>query len=157
MGKRYLIDSNILIGFSGTIIDDEFNISVINKIEVLGHPSAEGNLKRFINSANILDLDTETTERTIKLRIKHSIKMPDSIIAATALEYRLIVFSAQKCVGEHGCRIGMAHYKNMLTFMLFIPFFCQCRRITVIIIYDFKIIFFAVARAVSVVRINGVE
>ena len=86
MGKRYLIDSNILIEFSGkllpekslglvsTIIDDEFNISVINKIEVLGYPSVDNKLKNFINSANILNLDTNIAERTIELRINHSIK-----------------------------------------------------------------------------------
>lgn len=49
MGKRFLIDTNVLIEFTGKmlpdkthafiskIIDEEFNISVINKIEVLGH------------------------------------------------------------------------------------------------------------------------
>ena len=49
MGKRYLIDTNILIEYSSNylpikaqnfvskIIDEDFNISVINKIEILGH------------------------------------------------------------------------------------------------------------------------
>ena len=51
MGKRYLIDTNALIEFQAKIlpinghafvaktIDEEFNISVINKIEVLGYAS----------------------------------------------------------------------------------------------------------------------
>lgn len=105
MGKRYLIDSNVLIEFTGkllpkkslelisSIIDKEFNISVINKIEVLGHPSAGNKLKNFINSANILDLDKRIAEKTIELRKKHSIKIPDAIIAATALESRLILLT----------------------------------------------------------------
>jgi hypothetical protein len=51
MGERYLIDSNALIEYIGKslpanaqaflsgIIDQEFNISFVNKIEILGHPS----------------------------------------------------------------------------------------------------------------------
>lgn len=105
MGKRYLIDSNVLIEFSGnllpqasidlisSIIDEEFNISFINKIEVLGHPSADKNLRDFINSANIIDINPDITERTIKLRANHSIKLPDAIIAATALEYNLVLLT----------------------------------------------------------------
>lgn len=105
MGKRYLIDSNILIEFSGkllpekslglvsSIIDDEFNISVINKIEVLGYPSVDNKLRNFINSANLINLDTNITERTIELRINHSIKIPDAIIAATALKHKLILLT----------------------------------------------------------------
>ncbi len=105
MGKRYLIDSNVLIEFSGkllpqttidlisSIIDEEFNISFINKIEVLGHSSADKNLKEFINSANIIEISPDITERTIKLRLNHSIKLPDAIIAATALSHNLILLT----------------------------------------------------------------
>lgn len=105
MGKRYLIDSNVLIEFSGkllpqtsinlisSIIDEEFNISLINKIEVLGHPSADKNLKEFINSANIIDINPDITERTIKLRANHSIKLPDAIIAASALAHNLVLLT----------------------------------------------------------------
>jgi predicted nucleic acid-binding protein len=49
VGKKYLIDTNILLEYIGyllpdkatdfveNIINGEFNISVINRIEVLGH------------------------------------------------------------------------------------------------------------------------
>jgi len=66
---------------------------VINKIEVSGYPSVDNKLTKFINSANILNLDTNITERTIELRINHSIKIPDAIIAATALKYKLILLT----------------------------------------------------------------
>ena len=60
MGKRYLIDTNVLIEFQinllpveaqefvASVIDAEFNISVINKIEILGSKSVQGTLAAFV-------------------------------------------------------------------------------------------------------------
>ena len=65
MGKRYLIDSNILISLVGyllpqfahtlvsEIIDNDFNISFVNKIEVLGHHSADDAWNNFIDQATV--------------------------------------------------------------------------------------------------------
>jgi toxin FitB len=105
MGKRYLIDSNILIEYIGkilpiashaaitTIIDEEFNISFINKIEVLGHSSAGSRLKDFIELAAMYDINNEIIEQTIELRKNYKIKIPDAIVAATALVYNLTLIT----------------------------------------------------------------
>lgn len=97
MGKKYLIDSNILIEYAGNlfpknthsalsaIVDDNFIISFITKIEVLGHHSADKAWHNFINQASILGADDNIIEQTILLRRDHKIKVPDAIIAATAL------------------------------------------------------------------------
>lgn len=97
MGKRYLIDSNSLIEYSGKllpasghsfiteIIDKEFNISFINKIEVLGHFSVQQKLKDFISLAFVFTINDEIIERTIELRIRNKIKTPDAIVAATSI------------------------------------------------------------------------
>ncbi len=101
MGKRYLIDSNILIEYTGkllpipahaaitTIINEEFNISFINKIEVLGHSLVDSKLQGFIGLAGIYDVNDDIIEQTIDLRKKVKIKIPDAIVAATALVYSL--------------------------------------------------------------------
>ena len=97
MGTRYIIDSNILIKFEGrllpekaqayvaNIIDDDFNISVINEIEVLGHHSATKEVEEFISLANIIEIDSPIRIATIQLRKQYKIKLPDAIIASTAI------------------------------------------------------------------------
>ena len=97
MGKRYLIDTNILIGYAGnllpenaysfisSIIDKEFNISVINKIEILGYQGAGKDIENFIDLAYIFELSNDITLKTIELRKTYKTKLPDAIIAATAL------------------------------------------------------------------------
>jgi predicted nucleic acid-binding protein len=97
MGKRYLIDSNTLIDFQAkklpangqrfmsATIDEEFNISVISKIEVLGYPLVEQKTNDFVALANVFELDKNVADKTIELRRQHKIKLPDAIIAATAL------------------------------------------------------------------------
>lgn len=103
MGKKYLIDSNTLIEYSGrllsvpgqdfiaAIIDKQFNISFINKIEVLGHTIANEQLRNFINQANVYHVSDAIINKTIELRKSLKIKIPDAIIAATALVNELIL------------------------------------------------------------------
>lgn len=97
----YLIDTNILIYYFNNNIPEEqtkkvenifnnsFNISLITKIEFLGFPRhTDNSFKRaeeFLGYAETYDLSSEIIDRTIKLRRDHKIKLPDAIIAATAL------------------------------------------------------------------------
>lgn len=105
MGKRYLIDTNILIGFLeqalpptgqayiAGIIDEDFNISVINKIEILGYKDVSEETRNFIALASIFELDANVAEATIEIRKEKRIKLPDAIIAATALTNGLTILS----------------------------------------------------------------
>ena len=105
MGKRYLIDTNIIIDFSenrlplnaklfvAEIIDNEPNISIINKIELLGFLLVTSEIIEFIDSANVINLTEDIANQTIDLRKKRKIKLPDAIIAATALTYKLTLIS----------------------------------------------------------------
>lgn len=97
MGKRYLLDTNTVLDFMGNklpvnaknelakIIDEEINLSVINKIELLGFARVDRDLIDFVSYSNIYQLDEDITELTIEVRKKYRIKLPDAIIAATAL------------------------------------------------------------------------
>jgi toxin FitB len=101
MGKKYLIDTNILLeylanglptdghDFINTIIDSDFNISVINKIEILGHDSSTQEIEDFLNLANTFQLNEAVVKKTIDIRKTKKIKLPDAIIAATAIVYDL--------------------------------------------------------------------
>ncbi|WP_373511428.1 type II toxin-antitoxin system VapC family toxin [Persicitalea sp.] len=75
------------------IADKPFVLSVIGRIELLGWEASneEEALKvvLFVRAAVVLPLNEPVIERTIAIRRKYKIKLPDAIIAATALEYNL--------------------------------------------------------------------
>ncbi|MDP3433909.1 MAG: type II toxin-antitoxin system VapC family toxin [Bacteroidota bacterium] len=97
MGKRYLIDTNVVLDFMGNklpndariaiaqIIDNEINLSVINKIELLGFSKIEQDLVDFVKYSNIIPMSDDIIEKTIEVRRKYKIKLPDAVIAATAI------------------------------------------------------------------------
>src|SRR5215212_5629351 len=101
MGEGFLIDSNTLIEYQARlippsgqalvakIIDERFIISIINKIEVLGSKAADKAIEDFINLAESIELTSAISGRTINIRKTKKIKLPDAIIAATAIEYNL--------------------------------------------------------------------
>lgn len=105
----YLFDTNILIYWWADeippdqvpriehLLKTSFNISIITRIEFLGFPGFSGDLRQksrdFLSYAIVLPLTPEVAERTIVLREKHSIKVPDAIIAATALTYDLTLIT----------------------------------------------------------------
>lgn len=99
MGKRYLIDTNVIIGyldnqipqqgmkFLNELIDDEINISVINKIELLRFNTSKEVyqiLKNFVEVSHVYNLDDNIIDETTSICKSHKIKLPDALIAATA-------------------------------------------------------------------------
>ena len=100
MEPEYLLDSNVIIGYlagkipaSGmkvisAIIDQTPGISVISQIEILRFsdtPENETVLVNFVNASVIYSLNPIIVQQTIKLCKQSKIKLPDAIIAATAL------------------------------------------------------------------------
>ncbi|MDZ4683212.1 MAG: type II toxin-antitoxin system VapC family toxin [Saprospiraceae bacterium] len=100
MGTQYLIDSNAVIDYlSGKLIPNGMTfmngvvnavpkVSVITKIEVLGYntsPVAYQILTDFMDDSDILELSESVAIQTIELRKQYKIRLPDAIIAATAL------------------------------------------------------------------------
>jgi len=104
MAKKFLIDTNVLIDaqrkilprtgslFLKQIIDKEFIISFVTYIEVLGYKAATPSMEEFISLATVLEIDKSIINASISIRKNHNIKLPDVIIAATALvnDYTLI-------------------------------------------------------------------
>jgi len=109
MGKRYLLDSNTIIDYIAglypdktvqwlnQLIDEEINISVITKIEVLSfEPDKDDNytvLVDFFESSNTFELTNDIVNKTIQIRQKQKIKLPDAVIASTALVNGMILVS----------------------------------------------------------------
>jgi predicted nucleic acid-binding protein len=94
-GNRYLLDTNILLYLIGKKIpvdalpEGEFSVSFVTELEVLSYPSItpqeEHQLKRLLHDIPVIDITAEIKERTIDLRKKYNLRLPDAIIAATAL------------------------------------------------------------------------
>ncbi|WP_020607455.1 type II toxin-antitoxin system VapC family toxin [Spirosoma spitsbergense] len=105
MGKTYLIDTNVLLEyvagllpkkariFVENVINEDFHISVINRIEVLGHESATNELADFLDLATTHQLTLDVEKQTIDLRKHKKTKLPDAIIAATALVHGFTIIS----------------------------------------------------------------
>lgn len=110
MGQRFLMDSNVLIDFIAQtipekgflyiqdIIDNEFLIPTVVKIEVLGFngnfPELMSKMREFVNLATLLPLNDLVIEETIELRRNYKkIKLGDAIIAATALVHSLVLIT----------------------------------------------------------------
>jgi len=105
---RYLFDTNILIYyFNGEmeesvadnvseLMKESFEVSVISKMEFLGFPFTEQEKQQaidFIGCAEIIKLNDEIVQRVIDIRQEKKIKLPDAIIAATAMEYSAILIT----------------------------------------------------------------
>jgi predicted nucleic acid-binding protein len=109
MGTSYLLDTNAISkGLRGLLSDDglaffrsvvtvEANFSVITRIELLGFnpedAKTEQTFQVFINQGNEYELTEEVVQATIALRRKIKIKLPDAIIAATALVHKMTLVS----------------------------------------------------------------
>ena len=106
--KRYLIDTNAVIDYLGSkitdtgmnfmniVIDETPILSIVTKIEVLGFNAPVEHyqlLTDFMNDSIILDLTNEIVDTCIQLRKNNKIKLPDAIIAATALVNNLVLIS----------------------------------------------------------------
>ena len=69
-------------------------MSVVVQIELLswqGPPAEMQALADFIAATEVLPLDEPVTQQTIRLRQQYRVKLPDAIIAATALIHGLIL------------------------------------------------------------------
>ena len=97
----YLLDTDFIINyfkgifkgdarkFIDSVINDTTIISVITRMEILSWKSLntkdEEIIKEFISDSTIFSLEESIINRTILLRKANRIKLPDAIIAATAL------------------------------------------------------------------------
>jgi predicted nucleic acid-binding protein len=109
MGTSTLLDSNVLIYLTKGGLDrhteqairaattSRFNISVISQIELLGFafPTSDVKIKteRLINQCTIFPLNDQVVAKTIELRQQYRVKLPDAIIAATAIVFGLTLLS----------------------------------------------------------------
>lgn len=109
MGAKFLIDTNTVIELVTALlppagsawVDDvvlrqEHAISVINWIELLVNPKSLRErevLELFVANSLVLPIDEHVVRQTILLRQTYRTKLPDALVAATALAHGLVLVS----------------------------------------------------------------
>ncbi|GAB4023040.1 type II toxin-antitoxin system VapC family toxin [Spirosoma koreense] len=109
MGKRYIVDTNAIskalqgslpekgLIFLSDIMDEETNYSVITRMELLSYkptdPDSEAKIQSFLNAGREFSLTEAVIQQTIAIRRSVRIKLPDAIIAGTAIVNNLILLS----------------------------------------------------------------
>lgn len=88
------LDTNVLVylasgSLAAPLVVSGFFISVISEIEALGHPkllpSEEAKLKVILQELTVLPIDAAIKDEAIRLRRATKLRLPDAIIAATAI------------------------------------------------------------------------
>ncbi|MBS1538631.1 MAG: type II toxin-antitoxin system VapC family toxin [Bacteroidetes bacterium] len=79
--------------FLAGAINEDFTISFITYIEFLGYKDVSKESEEFISLASVIEIDKPIMDACVSLRKANKIKLPDAIIAATALVYDLVVIS----------------------------------------------------------------
>jgi predicted nucleic acid-binding protein len=101
-----LIDSNAIIDFCNgklpltgkdLLLTVQPEISIITNIELFASKDIseqeQAVLRKFVSLALIHTVNSEIVEPAIFIRQNHKIKLPDAIIAATALTYNLTLIT----------------------------------------------------------------
>ena len=107
MEPKLLIDSNALIDYLGGKLPvaaatwleqvfqyETYHVSVITRIEVLSFetdPQAARDMLDLVENAQEVALAEPIIQRTIALRQQRKMKLPDALIAATALVHGLLL------------------------------------------------------------------
>lgn len=98
-GIDFLADTNFLIHISQKnplvepFLDFTFGISFITELELLGVFSISkanaSNAQKMLDNCFIFEMNSKIKQKAILLKQLYKIKLPDAIIAATAIVYEL--------------------------------------------------------------------
>ena len=121
-GNNIILDTNIvlyLLHGDEVLVeylqDKTFYLSLVNEMELLGFKDITEDeeivIKFFLDDCSVVDINQGIKDIAIKLRKTYSIKLPDAIVAATAIFLGIPLISADK------------HFDKIseLTFILYKP------------------------------------
>ena len=102
----FIADTNVLVYIHEgneivkSLLDYNFGISFISEIELLGFKAIskneESKLKQLVSDCFYIDWNSKLKDKTIELRKKYNIKLPDAIIASTSITYGIPLVTADK-------------------------------------------------------------
>jgi hypothetical protein len=108
-----LVDSDVLIdhlrGYRRFVRgNDALHVSAVTRAELFsGRASEERVIRRLLESMTDVPVDAAVAERAGRIRRTTSVRLPDALIAASAIEHRLILVSrnVRDFAGIKGLRI----------------------------------------------------
>lgn len=106
-GSEFVFDTNIFLYLQSGQAElvNIFNessvfVSVITELELMGYkdlnPIAEAELKSSLKSCFIVDIEAPIKEIAIDLRKRYNLKLPDAIIAGTAIHLQIPLITADR-------------------------------------------------------------
>ncbi|MEA2120582.1 type II toxin-antitoxin system VapC family toxin [Halovibrio sp. HP20-50] len=109
MTGKYLLDTNAIIYAINRKLKlpaNQYAVSVITEMELLSWPSLtredEAKLQESLQKLTVIQLERSIQKTAIKIRRTSSLKLPDSIISATALIGNFVlVTDDQKLADRH--------------------------------------------------------
>lgn len=125
IGTDFLLDTNVVIGLlkghapavalaeAAKLTLARTAVSQITRMELLGFPALteeeEHEIRAFLSCCRVCLLDEHIEAEAIRLRRRGALKLPDAIIAATALihGYRLLTLDGGLLDGLH--KLGYHH------------------------------------------------
>ena len=103
-GNLFLADTNAILNLLNgnscmkQYVNSNFLVSIISEMELLGYSSISQDesdiIKKFLSLCKIENISTDIKEKTIELRKLYNIKLPDAIIASTAIINSVPLLSA---------------------------------------------------------------
>jgi predicted nucleic acid-binding protein len=102
---RRLLDTNAVLYLLGGRLTEplppgEYLVSVITEMELLSYPSldrkSEKQIRDFLSEVAVIGLTQDVEERAVQLRRQERLKLPDAIVAATALVFEAELLTSDK-------------------------------------------------------------
>ena len=94
MVLKKVLDTNAILYLLGgklaqPLPTGAYFVSVISEMELLSYPSLDeaalNQIRAFLSDVTVVELSEQVRELAIGLRRRHMLKLPDAIVAATAL------------------------------------------------------------------------
>lgn len=103
MSGRVLLDTNAIINALNRDLlfpERDYSISIITEMELFSYPKLteheSQNITKLLSYFSILNISNDIKNLAIKIRKIYSVKLPDSIICATAIVHDSILISDDK-------------------------------------------------------------
>lgn len=121
-GSRLFVDTNILIyllkgdsTLETFLQDKHIYVSFITEMELLGFasitPQEEGHIKKLLSQCAVVDMEQGIKELAISTRKNYKLKLPDSIIVASALFLDIPFITADKGLQRLEETLGLIIYE----------------------------------------------
>jgi predicted nucleic acid-binding protein len=105
MSELLLLDTNIVIYYlqedlklAGFLEGKRVAVSFISEIELLGWPNLnsrdKATINRFIGNSLLIDYSSRLKKTVIEIKQEYNLKLGDSFVAATAINYGIPLISA---------------------------------------------------------------